>query len=606
MADKSGRSQAMAIALFLVSFLGLVCVRLYLVTLQIGQYTGCSYNCFSQAIFANDAIILAVLLLLMVTPHFGMKYTNRPLVLIGVLLLFAYLADLFIMLVLSHRLNISDVIKYAGDVKINSTVVAPIIFSKTGSALLFLGLCCIFSFAYIAAKSVRKIKTGIALLATSMFLAIPQVIPQDIGHISQNTLDNIIVHNLPNGENQEYSATFKNDLKKINEVGSICEPAQDKPRPVILLVVESLSVYQSNYLSGLYNYTPELDSLAQKYNYLDEFYANGFTTDGGLISLLTGHPPIPGVNRYNSTHAYTGFDEIEHKSLRKLAEIGYDLAYFTSADLEFIDTVDWLKKIGFSYIEGPEHSYYNGMPRGSFNDPGDHALYQRFLGWLDQKPKNENFFAVVQTITTHPPFIVPGTSAKGEEAAVRYADKNIGLFVRELEKRGFFGQGLLFITGDHRSMTMRRPGEWEKYGKSAIARVPGIIVGNHGVPKGKIPGRWQQTDFIPSLLYASGIESCTSDFQGRFLGRQMPAKFIMHAQGIDRDRVLVRIKNDEIAHEVQLDGDKTRWLGKAPMGEHQAVIDEINHERAFRPNAPADLVSGLLRWYGLSAPTGSK
>lgn len=174
-------------------------------------------------------------------------------------------------------------------------------------------------------------------------------------------------------------------------------------------------------------------------------------------TATTLHIPLAATNSRNKP------------SLPTLAQHGIPALYFTGADLQFLGTRDWLQTLGFSHIEGPEHPAYAGLPRGSFNDPGDAALYQRLLQWLDHERPHSPFFAVVQTITTHPPFTIPGSSQHGEQAAM-HADAALGQFVAQLQARGFFDDGLLFITGDHRSMTLLGAQE-----KPALALLPRLV-----------------------------------------------------------------------------------------------------------------------------------
>lgn len=114
---------------------------------------------------------------------------------------------------------------------------------------------------------------------------------------------------------------------------------------------------------------------------------------------------------------------------------------------------------------------------------------------------------------------------------------------------------------------------------------------------GGIAGQWQQADFIPSVLAAMGLHSCTSDFQGRFLEQRQQPKYILHAQGVERDRVLVKVRDEPDLLFVQLDGDHTDWTHPpTPPTAHGEVITEINRQRTRVPPAEANLATEVLRW----------
>src|SRR5262249_3092364 len=149
---------------------------------------------------------------------------------------------------------------------------------------------------------------------------------------------------------------------------------------------------------------------------------------------------------------------------------GYSAHFFTTGDLGFLDKSKWLKTLHFDSWEGAEQPFYNGWKRRHFNAAEDKALYERFLQWLDARDGDATpWFAYVLTVSTHPPFINPETDQPDEPGAFRYADKEIGMFYDELTKRGFFHNGVLMISGDHRSMSPLFAREQARFGDSALA-----------------------------------------------------------------------------------------------------------------------------------------
>lgn len=590
---------------FISTFIGLMWMRYTAITETMNEYTRCTENCIDWRLPIYDASILGILVGLIGLAHITHYKFLRPiLATTGCLLIIIYTTDLFIYKLLHQRLNIQDVIRYAGQVKMNITVVRPELGSTHGVAILSALILGCGALVILITKAPQNIKHGLAIIAIAPILVFARQLPHEYENVASRLYEDVITYNQPDGINTSFSSNYKDRLKaKTSAKTEICSKSTQPPRSVILLVMESLSLYHSNFLSGVESYVPEIDSLAQKYSYLQSYYANGFTTDGGLIALLTGHVPLPGINRYASMDAYLGYETVKQDALKRLYRSGVQSAYFRSADQSFLATGDWLKTIGFQYIEGPEHPFYQNMPRGSFQEPGDQALYARYLQWFDKERNPGIFFSVIQTTTTHPPFIIPGSEKSGEEAAFQYADKALGTFVSELNDRAFFENGILVITGDHRSMTSLRKGEVNAIGIDAPARVPAIIVGQAFEGKGAIPGKWQHTDFLPSLLYAMGEESCTDDFTGRYLGDDPhPAKYILHAQGMERDEIMVITNQATEPFKIELDGENTDWVGSKPDDEADIVIDEINRERIRLPETERNFVPAILQAYGLLNP----
>src|SRR5690606_10433986 len=143
--------------------------------------------------------------------------------------------------------------------------------------------------------------------------------------------------------------------------------------------------------------------------------------------------------------------------------LGYETAFFTGGSLGFLGKDRWTRAIGFDLAEGGESEHYADLPRGQFGSPPDAALLERFIGWLDQRQSGRPLFAGMLTVHTHPPFAVPGSGRLDEQAAFRHVDQLVAEFHSELERRGFFDNGLLIISGDHRSMTPLKPGERERW-----------------------------------------------------------------------------------------------------------------------------------------------
>ena len=586
---------------FVLTFLALIVFRWRLNLEKITRMTACASDCLVWDVPAYDLGILGGMLALIGLAKLLPWVLRWLLGMVIALLVVFYVLDVFIYDLFNFRLQIVDVLKYAGDISSNKTVAWPRVASVFGVFLFSLGLLAIF-FAFLAIFRGFSRNEVPKLLAC--FLAFPcllglRYLPQEKDYVLQDQNQDFLSSNLPAGVDREFSAEFAARMRALPEPSSICTKFEANEKSVILLVVESLSAYQSKKMSGLKDWLPGLDAIADKYAYLGEFYANGFTTDGGLVALLTGYVPFPQVNRYRSVQVFSGYEESRQDFFKKLANNGVFSTYFTSADLNFLGAKSWLSGLGFDYMEGPEHAYYADLPRGVFNDPGDKALYSRYLNWLDHERGGRRIFSVLQTVTTHPPFVVPGAKS-GEEAAFRYADEALVEFVQELEARDFFSSGVLVITGDHRSMTLLTAKEKALLGAAAPARIPAVIVGNDFKGRGRMQGQWQQTDVIASVLAALGLESCTSDFQGRFLGESVEPEFILHALGVERDKVLVKVKNQGEPSFVVLDGDDTRWDSPPEaVRDDQVVLQEINRQRARLPVVESNFAHELLKIYRL-------
>jgi lipoteichoic acid synthase len=370
-------------------------------------------------------------------------------------------------------------------------------------------------------------------------------------------------------------------MQTRNQPGSplSCEPALDQEVSVVLVVVESLSAYHSKLFSGLHDYTPNLDRLAKEGTYFSRFDANEYSTQGALIALLTGDVPYPPAGSFISTMAFSDVDGDFHRWLRTE---GYHTYFFTSGDLSVGQRDKWLRAIGIEYAEGAEHPFYKGMPRASFGAADDAALVDRFLAWHANERKAGPFMATMLTVETHPPFVSARTGRMDEAESFREVDRQIGRLAATLKSRGFFDRGLMIIMGDHRAMTPIPPVEQLRFGASAAARVPAVVLGKSGLARGESLARMQQTDLIPSLRYLIGEKSCRTDLQGRFLGSKPdPARYVVHADPIRRNQI--GFVEGDSEYRLVLDGDDTRWSAAPPrIADADRLRNEVNHERMSR------------------------
>ncbi len=389
--------------------------------------------------------------------------------------------------------------------------------------------------------------------------------------------------NLPQGRTKEFSPGFAaRELLHNKRLPLSCERGTATGRNIVIVITESLSAYQSALLGGPHDWLPRLDAIAQANHYFTHFYANGFTTDGGEIAVITGHPPLipPGQDEYS-----LGAFGPDPDTLPGIAHrAGYVAAHFTTESLKFLDTGTWLHRLDFDIVEGNESPFYAGMPRGQFGAAPDAALFARFEQWLDQRTDPRPFVSVLLTVSSHPPFVDPRSGKIDPAGSFGYVDEQLADFYAALGKRGFFANGILLITGDHHSMTPILAAEYQHFGARAFARIPLIVAGAVDMPK-VVDASFQQSDFPASLAHIMGADYCRSAFNGIFLDpKPGPPRYIVQTRGDNRDRVDVYF--DDRAAAYLEDGDASDWLGPERPPDAQTVTAWINAQRIRNAVAP--------------------
>lgn len=368
-----------------------------------------------------------------------------------------------------------------------------------------------------------------------------------------------------------YSAEFARTLAATPPPGpATCAKASHARTDVILLVVESLSMYHSALFSGINDWTPEFDAISRTGVRFSNFYANGVTSEQGLVALLTGEPPIA-KGRAGKT-LFEQFRNPVDTVPRMLHRLGYDTVFLTTGNLGFMDKGRWLKDIGFDVVEGHEAPAYQGLKRYQFDAASDDALYARALAQL-QEHKTAPVFMALETVTTHLPNVDPETGTHSQERTYRYADRQLGNFVRSLRSRGFFEHGTLIITADHRAMVPMSLQEQTLYGDRAFVRVPMTVMGVGLVEREESAG-FSQSDLLPSLRSALGSgRQCVGTNQGVFLPTVAHAPQCIYTnRSYDPNSVFVHCGATDFA--IALNGDKTQFVDaqSPPSG----LLNELN------------------------------
>lgn len=359
-------------------------------------------------------------------------------------------------------------------------------------------------------------------------------------------------------------------------------PGRARRLNVVLLLVESLSAYDSRYFSGVEDWTPHLDAIARRETAIPDFYANGWTTIGGVTSLLGRvYPIVPehaAANAFGSAR-FDDYRDTPNALPRALRDQGYFTEFFAAGDLGFLGQDRWLRSVGFQKLVAENDPRFAAQTvRGPFNSVPDRVLFDQAAREIAAMPSANPYFLVVQTFWSHRPFMDPnGGQLNAEEPVIRETDAQIGAFYQRLLDTGFFDNGVLFIVGDHRAAEPFHREEFARFGLSVTARIPAVVVTHALSLPHVIPGSFQQRDFIPSVESLVQPTYTRTPFEGSFLADPaVPPRCILHARGDDRDLIYVRCGAQEGI--VRVDGDHTRFLSGS-VSNADEVLQTINRSR---------------------------
>lgn len=552
----------------------------------ISELTGTAYTLQgARQVLCHDALIyLGLLLALYVSCLSRIPLFLAAVLRIGALLVYlAYLLDIYIFQQFFTRLVYGDVWKYFD--------YAPkYVYQTHGWGVLGLLLAVLAVLVWAMTRLLYRrfplpdVKRHAVVGVSAVALFGVSALADDGRYMHAWMYANLFEYNQTiRSQDAPYSDSFIQALR--HDDGETCQSNAGHRPNIILLMVESLSDYQSKLFSGLRDWTPHIDAIAQKNLYFTRFHANGFNTEDGEIALLTGRYPVhaPGFHSDGGSVSFVGYMHLADTLPKILQAKGYATEFITSADLEFADTGAWAGRLGFGYVEGHDHPGYDGWQRYHFQAAPDEALYQRVQARIAAQSAQGNYFLFVKTTSTHHPYSDPETGLASEEKAFEYADKQLGRFYQQLEQSGFFKSGLLLIVGDHHAMVPLRREELEQYGPHHAAAMIPMIVATGGRMAGREERAFQQVDIFNGIRNYVGERRCVSDWRGDVLQEnRVPPKFIVHKRGDNRD--LISVFSGEQAWLVKLDGDDTHALeDKGPDdSERGRVTNKINYERVLR------------------------
>ena len=504
-------------------------------------------------------VYLIVMLLLLCVYLLRQKVLR--LLLIAVLAVFSGLviSDFVVMRELNARVIISEILSFTDGLADSSDIV--IHFFRREFGILTLLFAVILSLAVITAvrrgnaagkTNYRKFRYAVVLTGSALIAAMPTLWLLDSGNSS------IFDYKFRNILEVSGAGAKRNYLKPFTKApGPVPSLTMEKGlgahRNVIIILTESLSSYQSKFFGGLSDGTPRIDRIAEESLAFTNHHSNGYNTAVATFTVLTGLPYI------NSARGYTDKEYLKSTVIRDFRREGYyTTMMYSSKSIAGIDTL--YANAGFNELSSGQDPFYRNSRRLTFDSVPDHDLFENALARIKKRMKTgKPFLTLVMTATNHPPFLVPDDSNEySSEKTLAYTDDEIADFIEELEKEGFFRNGIAVITGDHRIMLPIEHEELEKYGEDAVTRVPLIIKGA-GIEQGVIDRDTAHDSLRPILGYLELKEYPLCSFQLNPFTDTERSEDIVYQKMEPADEVM--IESGKNIYTYHLEGDDSEFTG---------------------------------------------
>ena len=462
----------------------IVCLMLtidYLIVYYNDLLSGSSGSFFSAIkllIIHNLVIVLGYTFLMIYAINVSNKIIRFICFLMGTVLILCIAIDHACLSVLNSRLDVHQATLFLSGITDSARVV--LVFFKRNIAILWiwiillhLRICCI--------KVDRREKSSVAIFVSCTFFGLSLILSA-LNSKNVSIFDykfyNFIRVNMTLDWlrfSDEYNSCINSPKKKAMKNASF---NGSSGKNAIVLVVESLSSYRSNLFGECgFNDTPLLDDIARNNIAFKNHYSNGYSTNTGVFSIISGKPFLHSNRKIYDTQFFGN-------ALPKVfKQNGYSTYLFYSAtDIAGISKI--YNNSFFDRQFGDQEPCYNDLERTIFNAvPDEFLLAHAFSIMENDIIKGNKFFSFIMTTTSHGPYIVPRTRKLSYEGTLHYVDSCIYDFVKKLEKIRYFDNGILIITGDHRAMLPYTNIEFNKYGTKGISRVPLIIIDKSMSPR---------------------------------------------------------------------------------------------------------------------------
>lgn len=525
----------------------------------------------SVPLLGADAFCLALVFLLALLQGVSRRKWLRGLAWMpAFLLVLFYFVDSFVLMALDQHTTLFEIGRYApewGVVK--SFIDAQVL---TASVLLLVAL-------FVYAKSTPAvIRTGLILSGAALLAAGFSLVYTPSPLQRYAVLDPVLLLQ-DAGRRQDAPAytqeeiTFYAGFKPAPAAIPVSEP------DIILLVVESLSSINSEKLSGVPGPLDRFDELAEEGILFRNFFANHQASEGGLIALLGGFPPI----HFPTASPYM-FDEfaIQDSVLAEYRQRGYFTDFLTNADLAFIGLDHFLSGLGVDRSRGrDEVDAMRNAPRVVQDAPADSLLYREALSSIRRlREMPQPFLLTMATTSTHLPYTHPEGGPDTAAAVWGWSMRQLVQFYRELAASGFFDHGILLITGDHRQMRPLSDTETRRYGDSARARVPLLVIGS-GYRRGRIDDRFfQQSDLLRML---GRIKQPDIPLSPHPVWVERYNRKYGHIELIDSLGIFDEADQGRHEYRIRVPGDRIEWLEQRPpfarQVEYRIHAQRSRHQR---------------------------
>lgn len=313
------------------------------------------------------------------------------------------------------------------------------------------------------------------------------------------------------------------------------EPTDQKPRNVVIILLESTRASATTIHNPDLPTTPFLNKLADKSLTAMHAYTVVPHTSKAIVSTGCGMTPYLDVSILESSKA-----GMPQRCLaRLLGEAGYATAFFQSATQRFENRAALVKNMGFEHFYPLERLEQKGFKKANYFGLEDNVMLKPSMAWIARQQKP--FFLTYLTVTPHHEYLAPDTYGRHNFSSnttlnrylnsVRYVDHFVENVITELKKQGVYEHTVIAILGDHgEAFGEHKLSQHDKIMYEETLAIPFLI---HDPSRPELTTRIMspvnQLDLMPTLIELSNHTLAQGTLPGMSLTEEIPQDRTLHA-----------------------------------------------------------------------------
>lgn len=331
---------------------------------------------------------------------------------------------------------------------------------------------------------------------------------------------------LSDNDKKEITSWFNNnkETEKNNKYFSMF-----KGKNLLVIQVESLENFVIDQKEDGQEITPTLNKLKNNSlyfsNYNEQVYI-GTSSDADLMTNTSIYPVREGSTFFR-------FPGNQYNSLPLILQnMGYSTYAVHPDKGAYWNWMNGLKGIGFKNLYD-ESNFDNKEQIGLGISDG--SFLKQVVPIIEKEKKP--FYTFMVTLTSHAPFDLPEkyrylkldadldkTKMGGYIQSIHYTDKQLGIFLDDLDKKGLLDNTLVVLYGDHTSIhkfyndEVNKIPEKEPWWQNENKEIP-LLIYYKGLKGETIDTIGGQIDLMPTLCYLLGAEK--SKYENTVMGKNL-------------------------------------------------------------------------------------